>query len=242
MDQPSPSVLDPTRQPQLTDPCFSNKFWTREEDHHLFSLVTCTANPDWSEISKSFPDKSEFQVEQRWVRVLDPSLLKGLWRPSEDQTIMDFVAHNGTKSWAQLSQLLPGRTGKQCRERWFNNLRPMTKRGPWTSKEDKRLMELHAEYGNRWTKISKLMPNRSDNAIKNRWHSALSRRSEFTVPAPPARPLLPSIALLVGGAPTIKDLESLRVGAGLGIPELQTVQPTRRISLQEAGALAVERE
>lgn len=32
--------------------------------------------------------------------------------------------------------LLPGRLGKQCRERWFNHLDPTVKKTEWTPHED----------------------------------------------------------------------------------------------------------
>jgi hypothetical protein len=148
------------------------------------------------------------------------------------------VTRNGTKSWAKLSELLPGRIGKQCRERWFNALNPAMNRGPWTREEDSRLLELHAEYGNRWTKINELMPTRSDNAIKNRWHSTLSKRPDFPTPAPTpvhsTRPLLPSIAVLVGSLP-------LTIGAEMGLPDLQAREQRRAASPASGGGLAVER-
>jgi hypothetical protein len=245
MAQDTPSPLAPTRKRQRSDTGFGNKSWTHEEDHQLFALVGRAPTPDWSEISRYFPDKSELQVAERWTKVLDPSLLKGSWTRHEDQTIIDFVTRNGTKSWARLSALLPGRIGKQCRERWFNALDPAMNRGPWTPEEDSRLIELHAQHGNRWTKISELMPTRSDNAIKNRWHSTLSKRAVLPTPAPtPARPprsLLPSIALLLGNSPDLKDLQSLTVGAERGLPELQAATPRHEASLNKDGGLAVER-
>jgi hypothetical protein len=190
--------------------CFTNKFWTHEEDHRLITLVSMRPGPaNWSEIAKAFPTKSETQIGERWSKVLDPSLLKGSWTRSEDEMIMSYVARNGTKSWSKLSELLPGRTGKQCRERWCNALDPAINRGPWTPAEDRTIIELHEKYGNHWTKIGELMPTRSDNAIKNRWHSALSKRQLATTSN---KILLPPISLLPmpDGAPaTFGDLHSL---------------------------------
>jgi hypothetical protein len=140
--------------------------------------------------------------------VLDPSLLKGSWTRTEDEAIIKFVAQNGTKSWAKLSELLPGRIGKQCRERWFNALDPSLNRGPWTPQEDRILMQLHQRFGNRWAKIGGLMPTRSQNALKNRWHSSLAKRRDGT-PAPtpiirPNRTLLPSISILLMPLATVE--------------------------------------
>jgi hypothetical protein len=151
---------------------------------------------------------------------VDPSLLKGSWTRQEDEIIRNFVARNGTKSWATLSGLLPGRIGKQCRERWFNALDPSIDRGPWTPEEDQLLIELHQKYGNHWTKIGELIPKRSDNAIKNRWHSALLKRMQTETPAPTPitshpKVKLPSITLLTGqNGSKFEDLYSSTFGMG----------------------------
>jgi hypothetical protein len=201
-----------------------NKDWTEEEDHRLMTIVSSKPQPpNWSEIVQFFPLKSEIQLLNRWTKVLDPALLKGSWTRHEDETIIKFVTTNGTKSWAKLSELLPGRIGKQCRERWVNALDPSVDRGPWRPEEDTLLLKLHEQFGNHWSKISEAMPNRSDNAIKNRWHSTLSKRQKTGTPAPlhtsigQPRAQLPSISLLPmpSFCVAFDDLPSLNAGIPL---------------------------
>lgn len=55
------------------------------------------------------------------------------------------------------------RTGKQCRERYHNHLRPNIRKGDWTHDEDKTLVQLKMKYGNQWAKIAKHLPGRSGN-------------------------------------------------------------------------------
>jgi hypothetical protein len=131
--------------------------------------------PNYASLAQLFPGKTGQQVAERWAKVLNPKLTKGSWSREEDEIIRDFVQKNGTKKWQKLCDLLPGRIGKQCRERWRNHLDPAINHAPWTREEDEQLMQLHREYGNAWVRISSLMRNRSDNAVKNRWNATLRK-------------------------------------------------------------------
>jgi Myb-like DNA-binding protein FlbD len=67
--------------------------------------------------------------------------------------------------------MIGGRTNKQCRERYTNHLRPEITKKSFTGTEDDLLFNLQKKFGNQWAKISKFLPGRSENSIKNRWHN-----------------------------------------------------------------------
>eukprot|EP00189_Rhodosorus_marinus_P013526 CAMPEP_0184747306 /NCGR_PEP_ID=MMETSP0315-20130426/10238_1 /TAXON_ID=101924 /ORGANISM="Rhodosorus marinus, Strain UTEX LB 2760" /LENGTH=262 /DNA_ID=CAMNT_0027220255 /DNA_START=57 /DNA_END=845 /DNA_ORIENTATION=+ len=102
-------------------------------------------------------------------------VVKDPWTAEEDQQLTLLVSTSGLRSWTKIARCLERRTGKQCRERWLNYLDPSIKHDAWTHEEDMLLVQLQKKYKNKWAAISKFMDGRTDNAIKNRWNSALKR-------------------------------------------------------------------
>ena len=86
--------------------------------------------------------RTAIQCLHRWTKILKPGLVKGPWTREEDQKLVDWVKTEGPTKWAQASLVIEGRSGKQCRERWFNNLSPQVKKGNWTVEEDDIIFKL----------------------------------------------------------------------------------------------------
>ncbi|KAF2303147.1 hypothetical protein GH714_014149 [Hevea brasiliensis] len=153
---PSPATASPIHR-RTTGPIRRAKGgWTLEEDETLRNAVAAFKGKSWKKIAEFFPDRSEVQCLHRWQKVLNPDLVKGPWTQEEDDKIIDLVAKYGPTKWSVIAKSLPGRIGKQCRERWHNHLNPDIKNGAWTLEEELALMNAHRIHGNKWAEIAKV--------------------------------------------------------------------------------------
>ncbi|KAK6922574.1 SANT/Myb domain [Dillenia turbinata] len=102
---------------------------------------------------------------------------KGAWTKEEDERLIAHIQAYGEGCWRSLPKaagLL--RCGKSCRLRWINYLRPDLKRGNFTSEEDDLIITLHSLLGNKWSRMARKLPGRTDNEIKNHWNTHIRRK------------------------------------------------------------------
>jgi hypothetical protein len=91
------------------------------------------------------------------------------FHPEEDLLLCRFVTEHGSESWREAAAALPGRTARQCRDRWRHYLQLSTPEQPWTKDEDLLLRRAVAYHGARWRIIRPFFPTRSDSDLRQRW-------------------------------------------------------------------------
>jgi hypothetical protein len=157
--------------------------WKEDEDIKLNAAVQKHGGKNWAAISALVPGRTKKQCCNRWHDVLEPGIDRvngctGTWKEDEDIKLKDAVQKHGDKNWVVIAALVPGRTKKQCRNRWHNvldlSIRVNGCTGTWKEDEDIKLKDAVQKHGDKnWVAIATLVPSRTKMQCRSRWHNAL---------------------------------------------------------------------
>lgn len=135
------------------------------------------------------------------------------WTEKEDEALRRAVREHGRQNWAAIAGAVAGRGAKSCRLRWCQHLAPELDSRPFTPEEDARIVELQRVHGNKWATIARFLHGRSDNAVKNRWNSALRKMQQGYPAAAAAEDAVDDTDGQEEEAVACLDLFPLRAGA-----------------------------
>jgi iron-sulfur cluster repair protein YtfE (RIC family) len=175
--------------------------WAPADDRLLQAAVGRHHCKNWKKIAESIPGRNGVQCYHRYP--IPPSLLpipsppllyhrwhrlklcavKGNFTREEDHVLMSMAGDpQPSNNWREIASLLPGRSGKQCRDRWCNVLDPRRKRSKWTQEEDAVVLEAYQRLGNSWAAIQQLLPGRTQLQVRDRLRTIV-RRSQASARA-----------------------------------------------------------
>ncbi|KAK9684947.1 hypothetical protein RND81_10G244900 [Saponaria officinalis] len=161
-------------------------------------------------------------------------LKKGPWTPEEDQILINYIRLHGHNNWRALPKLAGLlRCGKSCRLRWTNYLRPDIKRGNFTQDEEETIIKLHEMLGNRWSAIAARLPGRTDNEIKNVWHTHLKKKlPPSTNPGSAATTIISATTKNVAAGPTNKRSRKTNESKRNVVPKKKASTKTHEKSME----------
>lgn len=99
--------------------------------------------------------------------------------PEEDEKLLRVINTYKIKSWDKIAKYMPGRTGRQCRDRYNSALYMKAVAKPWTKEEDAIIVEQYNMIGPKWMKISNKLEGRTGNNVKNRWYKHIAIQSSL---------------------------------------------------------------
>jgi hypothetical protein len=127
---------------------------------HLFSQKICAVLIPVTEMNFPIPRQGTLSGRRAFTS-------------NEDALLARIMADQPFLPWLQVASQIPGRSARQCRDRWVNYVCPHNKNAPWTQAEDAFLIAKVRDMGQHWAQIAKFFDGRSENNVKNRWYTYL---------------------------------------------------------------------
>ncbi|OHT14988.1 hypothetical protein TRFO_42796 [Tritrichomonas foetus] len=159
----------------------------------------------------------------------------------EDKHLKELVEKHGAKNWDKIAELMPGRTGRQCRDRYRNYLIPGFFNGQWSQDEDDLLRVKYHEFGPQWAKMTPFFHGRSANSLKNRWNYFVCRTSPSSSPSGSSVPSSSSLSSIPSNSSSTSNSPSYSPYS-LSLSQLNTLQPNTSSSLPSFSAVVQKSE
>ncbi|XP_018462123.2 transcription factor MYB65 isoform X2 [Raphanus sativus] len=103
--------------------------WTSTEDGVLIDYVKRHGEGNWNNVQKHTSlARCGKSCRLRWANHLRPNLKKGAFSKEEEQVIVEMHARMGNK-WAQMAELLPGRTDNEIKNYWNTRIKRRQRAG-----------------------------------------------------------------------------------------------------------------
>ncbi|CAN6231211.1 unnamed protein product [Urochloa humidicola] len=138
--------------------------------------TSCSGEIDWIAGEHDEPKQASEHIEDEELEGTVSFKRRRAWSQEENDILIEMVNAHSSKDWLSIARAVPGRTRKQCRDRWTHYLDPAVNQMPWSEQEDIDLIRAHKIHGNKWCELAKLFPGRTGKAIKNYWTGAMKNK------------------------------------------------------------------
>ena len=184
-----------------------NKFLAKKRNSSptILTNLSTSNSPNKKKIEE-VPKEISFQLPKEPIKnpiniqTINQPILKNVkWTKNEDNILLNCVNRFGEGKWNEMERCFIGRTRKQIRQRYINNIKikkisenmnqTITLNSSsssinekiidekhsfiWNDKLDKILLREYFLNKKSWVKISKKIPGSSENSVKNRFYSLL---------------------------------------------------------------------
>lgn len=123
----------------------------------------------WSQVAYFIEGRSIGQIKLCWEK-LNLAKKGSRWTPLEDRQLQYAVEKYGIHDWVKISHFLPGRSNRQCRERYIMRLGIKDRKiAGWTPREDEELVRIAPMLKFKWVEIINHILRRNARQIAARY-------------------------------------------------------------------------
>lgn len=143
----------------------------KERIFHIFKAKDQNSNTCLLKTnSKQNKNDKKQQIFKLTKKIRNQKISK--WTVDEDLILLDCEKKPKRNKWKICASKLKNKTPYQCYLR-YKKINPNIKKGRWTEIEDKQVIELVNMFGKSWKSIAKIIKNRSNKQIRNRYEEHL---------------------------------------------------------------------
>lgn len=169
----------------VLNPALKKGSWTPDEDLAIINWVKLNGPAKWSLLQRThLPHRCGKQLRERWVNILSPSIQ--IHGASTVESMLnkningqnDEESQNFEKIKKKNHLNINSNNKKKVNKDLISSSQPISN-SQWTQEDDDLIYQLFQLYGPKWKKIASMFNGRSENSIKNRWHSIKNQKSRI---------------------------------------------------------------